>query len=140
MLLWVQYGILKIMYHILCKTEASRPYQTHISTTNKCFDSTQMYDLQQRIKLNRIRASMIVTLSFFIENIYTRYIVLLVQWYTNLCHQTEFILESVVLKIVSPLPCSSELVRHILLFVYFFKGLIPFIGSLDKCHTSVFSP
>ena len=31
------------------------------------------------------------------------------------------------------------LVRHILLFVYFFKELISFISSLDKCHTSVFN-
>ena len=30
------------------------------------------------------------------------------------------------------------LLRHTLLFVYFFKELISFIGSLDKCHTSVF--
>ena len=42
-------------------------------------------------------------------------------------------------KIVSPLPCSSELVHLKLLFVYFFKEAISFIGSLDKCHTSVFN-
>ena len=41
-------------------------------------------------------------------------------------------------KIVSPLPCSPALVRHILLVVHFFKELVSFIGSLDKCHTSVF--
>ena len=43
--------------------------------------------------------------------------------------------------IVSPLPCSSELVRHALLFAYyfFFKKLISFNGSLDKCHTSIFN-
>ena len=40
--LWVQYRILKIMYRILCKTEGSRPYWTDFSTTNKCFDSTQI--------------------------------------------------------------------------------------------------
>ena len=39
---------------------------------------------------------------------------------------------------VSPLSCSSGLVRHTLLFVYFLKELISFIGFLDKCHTSVF--
>ena len=33
---------------------------------------------------------------------------------------------------------SSELVRRIL-FVYFFKYLISFIGFFDKCHTSVFN-
>ena len=44
---------------------------------------------------------------------------------------TEFIPESV-RQIVSPLPCSSGLVRHTLLFVYFFsKERIPFIDSLD---------
>ena len=42
-------------------------------------------------------------------------------------------------EIVSPLPCSPTLVRHILLIVYFFKELISFTGSLDKCHTSVFN-
>ena len=41
-------------------------------------------------------------------------------------------------EIVSPLPCSPALVRLTLLIVYFFKELISFIGSLDKCHTSVF--
>ena len=42
-------------------------------------------------------------------------------------------------EIVSPLPCSPTHVRHILLIVYFFKELISFIDSLDKCHTSVFN-
>ena len=36
------------------------------------------------MKINRNRASMIETLSFFIENIYDRYIVLLAQLCTNL--------------------------------------------------------
>ena len=42
---------------------------------------------------------------------------------------------------VSTLSCSSGLIRHILRFVYFifFKELMSFIGSLDKCHTSVFN-
>ena len=42
-------------------------------------------------------------------------------------------------EIVSPLSCSSVLVRHTLLVVYFFKEHISFIGSIDKCHTSVFN-
>ena len=42
-------------------------------------------------------------------------------------------------EIVNPLPCSPALVSHKLLIVYFFKELISFIGSLDKCHTSVFN-
>ena len=42
-------------------------------------------------------------------------------------------------EIVSPLPCPPALIRHTLLFVYFFKELISFIGSLDKSHTSVFN-
>ena len=37
------------------------------------------------MKINRIRASMVATLSFFIKNVYNRYIVLLAQWYTKLC-------------------------------------------------------
>ena len=40
--------------------------------------------------------------------------------------------------IVSPMPCSSQLVRHALLFAYFFQ-IISVIGSLDECHTSVFN-
>ena len=40
-------------------------------------------------------------------------------------------------EIASPLPCSPALVCHTLLIVIFFKELISFIGSLDKCHTSV---
>ena len=42
-------------------------------------------------------------------------------------------------EIVSPLPFSSGLVRHTLLYIYFFKELISVIASLDKCHTSVFN-
>ena len=41
-------------------------------------------------------------------------------------------------EIVTPLPCLPALVHHTLLFVYLFKELISFIGSLDKCHTSIF--
>ena len=41
-------------------------------------------------------------------------------------------------EIVSPLPCSPALVHHTLL-IFFFKEPISFIGSLDKCHTSVFN-
>ena len=49
-------------------------------------------------------------------------------------HRRQFVPE-----IASPLPCSSGLVRHTLLFVYFFKELISFTGSLDKCRTGVFN-
>ena len=49
-------------------------------------------------------------------------------------HLTEFVPEN-----VNPLPCSSGLVRHILLFVYFFTELNSFIGFFDQCNTSVFS-
>ena len=42
-------------------------------------------------------------------------------------------------EIVSALPCSPALVRHTLLNLYFFKELIYSIGSLDKCHASVFN-
>ena len=58
---------------------ASYFVHTHFSTTNKSFGSTKIYNEQQRVKINRIRASMIATLSFFIENVYNRYIVLLSQ-------------------------------------------------------------
>ena len=43
-------------------------------------------------------------------------------------------------EIVSPFSCSPALVPHtLLIFFFFFKQLISFIGSLDKCHTSVFN-
>ena len=42
-------------------------------------------------------------------------------------------------ELVRPLVFSCGLVCHILLFVYFFQLLIPDIGFLDKCHTSVFN-
>ena len=46
---------------------------------------------------------------------------------------------------VMSLTCSPlshpgrALVHHTLLILYFFKELISFVGSLDKCHTSVFN-
>ena len=43
------------------------------------------------------------------------------------------------LRLLVFLARSSGLVRHVLLFVYFFKELISLIGSRDKCHTSVFN-
>ena len=130
--------------------------------TNKSFDSNQIYTLQQRVKINRIRASMIATLSFFIENVYNRYIVLLfndtpsfVTWRSRLAttpdtptciviHDGQFTggvhsPNQFVPEIVSPLPCSPAFVRHTLLIVHFFKELISFIGFLDKCHASVFN-
>ena len=43
-------------------------------------------------------------------------------------------------EIVIPLPCLSVLVRHTLLFVcLLLQSIHLFIGSLDKCHTSVFN-
>ena len=105
---------------------------------------------------------MISTLFFFFENVYHRYIVLLysitprfVTWRSRLAtapdtptciiiHGGQFTggvhpPNQFVSEIVSPLPCSPAPVRHTLLIVYFFKELISFIGSLDKCHTSVFN-
>ena len=34
---------------------------------------------------------------------------------------------------------THYLVCHTLLFIYYFKELISFIDSLDKCHTSIFN-
>ena len=82
---------------------------------------------------------MIVTLSFFNENIHKRYIVLLAEWYTNLCQLTEFVPKSV---------CPSDLYSFALIVrscssyftvCYFFKEIISFIGSFDKRHNSAFS-
>ena len=82
MLLWVQYRIFKIVYRFWAKPKELDPVklvslrQTRVSIALK-------YIINNNV-LNRIRASMIATLSFFIENIHNRYIVLLAQWYTNL--------------------------------------------------------
>ena len=161
--LCVQYGILKIMYHILCKTGGSRPCKTHFSATNKSLDSTRMYNYQQLVKINKIRALMIVTLfffslkmfitaiSFYWRNDTPSFVTLRSrlatapdtptcieipggQFFGGIHPPNEFIPE-----IVSPLPCSPAFVHHKLLIVYFFKELISFIGFLDKCHTSVFN-
>ena len=40
-------------------------------------------------------------------------------------------------EIISPLPCSSELVRHTLVFVLFFQKVHFSKWHFDKCHTSV---
>ena len=74
---------------------------------------------------------MIATLSFVIENMYNRYIVLLAQWSPTFVTWPSSSPNQFVPEVVSFLPCSSGLVRHILLFVYFFKELN------DKCHTSI---
>ena len=90
------------------------------------------------MKINRIRASMITTLSVFIENIYNCYIVL---WRNdtpplspNVVHpQISSSLRLLVLCLVRP----DLFVIYYCLFICF-KELISFIGSLDKCHISVF--
>ena len=116
------------------------------------------------MKMNRIRASMIATLSFFIDKMSVTALISFywrndtpsfVTWRSRLAtapdtpkciviHGGKFTggvhpPNQFVPEIVSPLPCSPALVRHTLLIVYFFKKLISFIGSLDKCHTSVFN-
>ena len=59
------------------------------------------------------------------------------QWYTQALSS-----DHVHPKSVYPWVCLSFglfvlwLVCHILLLVFFFKFLIPYIGSFDKCHTS----
>ena len=87
-------------------------------------------------KKKRINVSMIATLSCFSLKISIT--VLSFYWRNDtptFCSSpNQFVPE-----IVSPYLSSSRLVRHTLLFVYFFKELISFIGSLDKCHTSVFN-
>ena len=74
---------------------------------------------------------MIVTLSFFIENIFNRLIVLLAQWYTNLLSPDgdhPNISLSLRLLVVC-LVCTDLFVIHYCL-QFFFKELISFIGSL----------
>ena len=107
---------------------------------------------------------MIATLSFIIENVYNPYIYIFywrndtpsfVTWRSRLAtapdtrtciviHGGQFTggvhpPNQFFPEIVSPLACSPARVRHTLLIAYFFIELISFIGSLDKCHTSVFS-
>ena len=63
--------------------------------TNKCFNSSQMYNLQQRIETNRIGASMIATLSSLLKISITA-----ISFYgrndtPTFCHLMEFIPNSV---------------------------------------------
>ena len=114
------------------------------------------------MKINRIRASMIATLSFSLKMSITAISFYLrndtasfVTWQRRLAtapdtptgiviHGGQFTggvhpPNQFVREIVSPLPCSPALVLHTFLIDYFFKEHISFIGSLDKCHTSVFN-
>ena len=51
------------------------------------------------------------------------------------CHLTELSQNQFVLEIVSPLPCSSGLVHHTLLFVYFFsKNSFHTLAALTSAH------
>ena len=105
---------------------------------------------------------MIATLSFFIENVYNAISFnwrndtqSFVTWRSRLAtapdspmciviHGGQFTggvhpPNQFVPEIVSPLPCVPAFVRYTLLIVYFLRVFISFIGSLDKCHTSVFN-
>ena len=64
--------------------------------------------------MNKIRTSMIATLLFLLKTFVNR----------RSSSPNQFVPE-----IVSPLPCSSGLVRHILLFVYSFKELTALIDT-----------
>ena len=77
------------------------------------------YTINNSVKIYRIRALMIATLSFFfiIENIYITSISF--YWRNDTPNILSSSLNQFVPEIVSPLPCSSEFVRHTLLFVYF---------------------
>ena len=114
------------------------------------------------MKINRIRATIIATLSFSLKmsinaisfywrNDTPRFVTWRSRQATALDTSTCIVIhggqfiggvhppDHFVPEIVSPLPCSPALVRHTLLIVYFFKELISFTGSPDKCHTSVFN-
>ena len=90
--------------------------------------------------LKRIRSSMMASLSFFIEIIFNHYIILLAQRYTNFLSPERVHLHiSLSLRwLVLCLTRTAFFVIYYCLFI-FFKELISSIGSLDKCHTSVFN-
>ena len=73
-----------IFFFKSCKIFCAKPKEVDPSNlnfclTNKCFDSTQIYNKQQSIKMKWIRAVNRNTFFVFIENIYTRYSILLAQ-------------------------------------------------------------
>ena len=121
------------MYRILCKTEGSRPCYTNFSMTNKCFDSTQIYNKQQHMKINSNRASMIETLFFFFFSL--KISVTAISFYLRndtptFCHLTEFIPKSVqsVLCLVHP----DLFFIHYCLFIFSknsFLSLAPLTNS-----------
>ena len=61
------------------------------------------------------------------------------QWYTSLCHLMEFIPKSVIFLRLLVLCLVHPDLFVIYYCFFFFKECISFIGSLDKCHTSIFN-
>ena len=92
------------------------------------------------MRINRNRTSMIATLSFFVENIYNRYIVLLAQWYTNILPSDDVhpligsFLRLLLLCLIRP----DLFVIHNCLFI-FSKNSFLLLASLKKGKTSVFN-
>ena len=79
------------MYRILCKPKEVDPIKLILHTTNKCFDSTQIYNQQQRIQINRIKPSVIATLPFLLKTSITA---ISLNWRNDtptFCQLTEFI-------------------------------------------------
>ena len=69
----------KLCYVFCAKPKEVDPIKLNFSMTNKCFDTTQIYNLQRSIKINWTRALAIGISFLSIENISTRYNILLAQ-------------------------------------------------------------
>ena len=125
--------ILKIVYRILCKTEESRPYYTKFQYEKISVSIAFKYIINTGVlKYSGLRHG---TSEYYIFLSKIDTLAIAFYWRNdihNLCHLTVFIPKS-----VRPRYCSSLVVTLPLFIV--FKFLIPYIGSLDKCHTSAFN-
>ena len=95
------------------------------------------------MKINRIKASVIATLSFFIENIYVLFIVLLAQWYTNLL-SPDWVRPQINLSLRLLVLCLFHLdllVTHYCLFIFSmnsFLSLAPSTNATPAFSTLLF--
>ena len=133
----------KTIYHYLfntvflksCKVFCAKPKEAgpinlNFCLTNKRFDITQIYNPQRNIEINLIRASIVGILSFNWK--YWSVAAMAFHWRNDTIQKLRQ-LAAFIPKSVRPWGCLS-----FGLFVqpfFFFKLAIPFVGSLNKCHT-----
>ena len=113
------------------KPKEAGPIKLNFYITNKRFGN----DLQQSIKILWVTA-WVIGIPFFLSKISIPAIEFYWRNYThNICHRPCSSLNLFVPELVRLLACSSY---NYYLFIYF-TLFIPYIDSLDKCHSSAFN-